>query len=295
LLVFVCHYRLSLDAGRQSQAAVAFRGFTHIGEACRDPDASGPDPRRTIHLIGESTVTHPAAEDTGPITFTVVTERDGPVIVALAGELDMVSAPAVRERLLSLLRPDASRLVIDMSAVRYADASGLAALVSTQRRAVLLGGTLRLAALRPEVAKVLTVTGLSRNLAAYPTVQAALAGRKLTIRTALRGTSVVAANTRPAQAQAELGPYGGELRAAVAAVLANADAWRDADPCRRFSPALRALAQAHAGTSYAAVAQAAQSLLSVLVREPLTYSPAVAATASRLRGLFSPRPQLAMG
>jgi len=30
-----------------------------------------------------------------------------------------------------------------MSAVRYADASGLAVLVSTQRRAVLLGGGLR--------------------------------------------------------------------------------------------------------------------------------------------------------
>jgi anti-anti-sigma factor len=255
------------------------------------------DVRRTTHLIGESTVTQPAAEDTGPITFTVVTERDGPVIVALAGELDMVSAPAVREQLLSLLRPDASRLVIDMSAVTYADASGLAVLVSTQRRAVLLGGTLRLAALRPEVAKVMTVTGLSRHLAAYPTVQAALAGRKLTIRTALRGTSqaAAAAQARPPQAQAEPGPYGGELRAAVSALLANADAWRDADPCRRFSPALRVLAQAHAGTSDRAVAQAAQSLLSVLVREPLIYSPAVAATASRLRGLFSPRPQLAMG
>ena len=254
------------------------------------------DVRRTIHLIGESTVTQPAAEDTGPITFTVVTERDGPVIVALAGELDMVSAPAVRERLLSLLRPDASRLVIDMSAVRYADASGLAVLVSTQRRAVLLGGTLRLAALRPEVAKVMTVTGLSRHLAAYPTVQAALAGRKLTIRTALRGTSqAVAAAQVPPQAQAELGPYGGELRAAVSALLANADAWRDADPRRRFSPALRVLAQAHAGTSDRAVAQAAQSLLSVLVREPLIYSPAVAATASRLRRLLPPRPQLAMG
>ena len=75
----------------------------------------------------------------------------------------------------------------------------------------------------------------------------------------------------------------------------KADAWHDADPHRRFSPALRALAQAYAGSSYAVMAQAAQSLLSVLSREPLTYSPAVAATASRLRGLFSPVPQLATG
>jgi anti-anti-sigma factor len=241
-------------------------------------------------------VTRPATEDTGPATFPVVTVHNGTVIVTLGDDLDIVSAPAVRERLLSLLRPDASRLVIDMSAVRYADASGLAVLVSTQRRAVLLGGTLRLAAMQPEVARVLTVTGFSRRLAAYPTVQAAIAGRKLSIRTALLVTSqAVSVHALLAKAQAELGPDNGELRAAVAALLANADAWRDADPRRRFSPALRALAQAYAGPSYAAMAQAAQSLLSVLSREPLTYSPAVAATASRLRELFSPRPQLAMG
>jgi anti-sigma B factor antagonist len=246
-------------------------------------------------------VTHPAAEDIDPITFTVVTERDGSVIVTPHGDLDIVSVPAVRERLLSLLRPDASRLVIDMSAVRYADASGLAGLVSTQRRAVLLGGTLRLAALQPEVARVLTAAGLGRDLATYPSVQAAVAGRKRGIRAALHVPSQAApaqsvpAHVVPAQAQAELGPDGAELRAAVAALLANADAWHDADPHRRFSPALRALAQAYAGSSYAVMAQAAQSLLSVLSREPLTHSPAVAATAGRLRGLFPPRPQLARG
>ena len=132
-------------------------------------------------------------------------------------------------------------------------------------------------------------------------VPAAVAGRRRGIRAALHVPSqaapaqAVPAHVVPAQAQAELGPDGAELRAAVAALLANADAWRDADPHRRFSPALRALAQAYAGSSYAVMAQAAQSLLSVLSREPLTHSPAVAATAGRLRGLFSPRPQLARG
>ena len=118
-------------------------------------------------------MTHPVAEDIGPVTFTVLTALDGTVIVTIGGDLDISSAPAVRERLLSLLRPGACRLVIDMSAVRYADASGIAVLVSTQRRAVLLGGGLRLAAPRPEVAMALTVTGLSRHLTAYPTVRAA--------------------------------------------------------------------------------------------------------------------------
>jgi hypothetical protein len=71
-------------------------------------------------------------------------------------------------------------------------------------------------------------------------------------------------------------------------VLTHAGAWRDADPCRRFTPALHALARAYAGTSHAALTQAAHSLLSILTRQPLTYSPAVAATASRLRRLLDP-------
>jgi anti-sigma B factor antagonist len=241
-------------------------------------------------------VSHPVAEDVGPVTPAVRAAPEGAVIVALGGELDMGSVPAVRERLLGLLRPGVSRVVIDMSAVRYADASGLEVLVGTQRRAILLGGTLCLAALQPEVARVLTATGLSRHLATYPTVLAAVAGRKPGIRVALLGTgaAVALARTLPAQARAEPGADSGELHAAVAALLANADAWRDADPHRRFSRVLGALAQANAGTSQVALVQAARSLLSVLSTEPLTYSPVVAATGSRLRRLFPAGPRLAM-
>jgi anti-sigma B factor antagonist len=239
-------------------------------------------------------VTHPVSEDSGPITFAVWTRHRSPVIITLGGELDIVSVPVVREHLLRLLRPGASQLVIDLSALRYADASGLAVLVSTQRRAVLLGGAVRLAAPQPEVARALAVTGISRHLKVYPTVHAALTGRTPARGAALLGT-VTAARGLHGKARAERAADNGELRAAIAALLANADAWRDADPRRRFAPTLRALAQAHAGSSYAAMAQAAQSLLALLSREPLTYSPAVAATASRLRGLFSPRPQLAIG
>ena len=227
------------------------------------------------------------------MTITVVSAPSDVVVVALAGDLDIAAVPAVRERLLSLLRPGASRLVIDMSAVQYADASGLDALVSTRRRAVLLGGTLHLAALQPEVAKLLMATGLSRHLGTYPTIQAAIADRRPGTRTATPGTGpAVTPAGIPTQAQAGAGADRGELRAAVDALLASADAWRDADPRRRFSPALRALAQADAGTSHTALTQAARSLLSVLSREPLTYSPAVAATAGRLRRLFPTGPRL---
>jgi anti-anti-sigma factor len=232
------------------------------------------------------------------LSLSAWTER-GYVIAALRGELDIASAPTLREQLLDLLRPGASRLIIDLSAVSYADASGLAVLVGTGRRAGLLGGHLRLAAPSPEVARVLSITGLNQQLDIFPTVHAAITSppgsphrhdRKAGERSG-PGTpdpahaQPVAAHTRRPRYAAD----GGELRLAIAAVLLHADAWRDADPRRKFAPALHDLAQAYTGTSHAWLTQTAHALLSVLTRQPLTHSPAVAATASHLRRILDPQ------
>jgi anti-sigma B factor antagonist len=93
---------------------------------------------------------------------------DGITIAKLAGELDLASAPALREQLLSLLRPGSSRLVIDLSKVSICDASGLAVLVGVGRRARLLGGFLRLAAVSPQADRLLHITGLHRHLPISP-------------------------------------------------------------------------------------------------------------------------------
>jgi anti-sigma B factor antagonist len=223
----------------------------------------------------------------------------GDVTVAeVTGELDIASAPALREQLLSLLRPGSSRLVIDLSKVSFCDASGLAVLVNTGRRARLLGGFLRLAAVSPQVGQVLNITGLHRHLASFPTVQAAATGAQA----AQHGQAGAAASgpapgAHPGPANRHTGPPAapadaGELRGAVAALLACVDAWHDADPSRRFTPALRAMARARDGINDTALDTAARSLLSALARHPLTPSPAVAATATRLRLVLNPAHRL---
>jgi anti-anti-sigma factor len=93
---------------------------------------------------------------------------DGITIAELAGELDSASAPALREQLLSLLRPGSSRLLVDLSRVSLCDASGLAVLVGISRRARRLGGFLRLAAVSPQADHVLHITGLHRYLPVSP-------------------------------------------------------------------------------------------------------------------------------
>ena len=239
---------------------------------------------------------NPAGHDRG-LSLTSRAEHGGCTVAVLSGDLDITSAPALREQLLGLLSPAASRLIIDLSAARYTDASGVAVLVGSARRARLLGGWLRLASPAPEVTRVLLVTGTGRHLATYPTVQAAITGQRPDARPAAAraGTGRRTAPARPVPAPAMRAAGSGELRTAITALLAHAGAWRDADPRRRFTPALQALARACAGTSDAALIRAAQSLLSVLAREPLTHSPQVAATASRLRRLLDPDPGPAAG
>jgi anti-anti-sigma factor len=137
--------------------------------ACRAPPGRSP-----AHVIG-SAVTHSAAHDAS-LRLISRADRGGYVIAALGGEVGIASAPALREQLLSLLRA-ASHLIIDLSAVDRADASGLAVLVGSGRRARLLGGSLRLAAPSAEVARILSATGLNQHLEIFPTVRAAITGQ----------------------------------------------------------------------------------------------------------------------
>ena len=151
--------------GAAGELVQAVRG--HHGLPC----ATRPVP---AHVIG-STMTHSAAHEAS-LSLTSRTDRGGYVIATLSGELGIASAPALREQLRSLLRA-ASQLIIDLSAVEHADASGLAVLVGGGRRARLLGGSLRLAAPSPEVARVLSATGINRHLDIFPTVRAAITGQ----------------------------------------------------------------------------------------------------------------------
>jgi anti-anti-sigma factor len=222
-------------------------------------------------------------------SLTLCTRGEGSaVIVELRGELDLTCSPDLRDQLLGLLRRRSARLVLDLSKVTYCDASGLAVLVGTARRASLLAGSVRLAAVSHQVDRALQVTGLHRHLDVFATVEAAIASpqgimaspigpaaRDLAARVLPRVASGVSRFQRPTDVS--------QLRDATAALLTHADAWRDADPGRRFVPALRAMADAWRGGDNTALETAARSLMSALVRHPLSHSQAVAVSATHLR------------
>ncbi|MEV5704135.1 STAS domain-containing protein [Actinoallomurus sp. NPDC052274] len=100
----------------------------------------------------------------------------GRTVIAIRGELDIATTAALRTRILSILADTTTPVVIDLSAVSFCDASGLALLVGTQRRARLHGLAITFAAPRPNVAKLLRITGLDRAFVVRPTLADAQLG-----------------------------------------------------------------------------------------------------------------------
>jgi anti-sigma B factor antagonist len=83
------------------------------------------------------------------------------VIVALAGEIDLYTAPRLQSELASVLAgAEPTRLSVDMSAVEFCDSTGMNVLLAAHRRATEQGGSLDLVGPRPAVRKILQVTGL---------------------------------------------------------------------------------------------------------------------------------------
>ena len=96
-------------------------------------------------------------------------------VVAVTGELDVASAPRLRQEVVTLASSGATLLVIDLGGVDFLDSTGLGVLLGALKRVRSSGGDLALARAEPQVAKVFEITRLGDILPLHPTVEAAVA------------------------------------------------------------------------------------------------------------------------
>ena len=95
------------------------------------------------------------------------------LVLALAGEIDLYTAPRLQSELTAALRAgDVVNIVVDMSAVEFCDSTGMNVLLAAHRLANERGGSLALAAPRPAVRKILEVTGLQSVFTVHDDVAA---------------------------------------------------------------------------------------------------------------------------
>lgn len=89
-------------------------------------------------------------------------------MVTVGGEVDLYTAPQLRDELVEALEGGARRLVIDMSRVEFCDSTGISVLLSAMKRSRDKEGDLELVAPKPAVTKVLEVTGLDEVFTIHP-------------------------------------------------------------------------------------------------------------------------------
>ncbi len=106
--------------------------------------------------------------------FSVEIRRpcEGATVVAAIGEIDLHTAPRLREALESLEGGQISQIVIDLSGSSFIDSSGLGAIVTATKR--LQPNNAPAVVCRDEVREVFLMTGLGRVFAIHDSVEEAL-------------------------------------------------------------------------------------------------------------------------
>lgn len=86
----------------------------------------------------------------------------GTVVVDVVGELDLYTAPVLRDRLFDVIEGQGNRLVaVDLGGVGFMDSTAIHVLVQALRRVRDRGGDLQLARVPPPAQRALDICGLS--------------------------------------------------------------------------------------------------------------------------------------
>ena len=106
-----------------------------------------------------------------------LSERDGWAVAQASGDLDLTTAPRLREQIVQVVVAGQPRVILDLQAVDFVDSTGLGVIVGLLKRTRSHGGDLRLVSTRAGLRQVLELTALDQALPLAATVEEALTDR----------------------------------------------------------------------------------------------------------------------
>jgi anti-sigma B factor antagonist len=119
-----------------------------------------------------------AATATVPVVdgMSVAIDRSGEwSVLHVDGEVDLSTAPRLREQLLTLVLDGTVRVVVDLTGTEVLDSTGLGALMAAYKRLRARGGEMRLVITTPRIRKVFEITRLDLVLSIFESIDAAVA------------------------------------------------------------------------------------------------------------------------
>ena len=104
--------------------------------------------------------------------------KDGIEVVDIEGEIDIYTAPRLRELLIDLASKNNYQLVVNMDKVELLDSTGLGVLVGGLKRVRAHDGSLDLVCMQERILKIFRITGLTKVFGIHTTVDQAIAAAK---------------------------------------------------------------------------------------------------------------------
>ncbi len=110
--------------------------------------------------------------------FNIESEKtpDGVAVIEVAGELDLYTAPRLKEALLSAMDEGVLNIIVDMSGVHFIDSSALGVLIGGVKRLKPKEGKLVLVSVDENVNWIFQITGLNSVFDIFQTREEALTG-----------------------------------------------------------------------------------------------------------------------
>lgn len=95
-------------------------------------------------------------------------------VLEVGGEIDVYTAPQLRERLVTLVEDGARHVIVDLSRVEFLDSTGLGVLVGALKRLRGVNGDLALVCAQERLLKIFRITGLDRVFTIRESVEVAM-------------------------------------------------------------------------------------------------------------------------
>ncbi|NED99127.1 STAS domain-containing protein [Phytoactinopolyspora halotolerans] len=95
-------------------------------------------------------------------------------VIEVAGEIDVYTAPKLREQLVEIVDAGQYHIVVDMQRVEFLDSTGLGVLVGGLKRVRQYEGSLRLVCTQERILKIFRITGLTKVFPIHGSVEEAL-------------------------------------------------------------------------------------------------------------------------
>jgi anti-sigma B factor antagonist len=109
--------------------------------------------------------------------FTVSTREENPfTVIEVGGEVDVYTAPRLREAVVTAIESGNTRLVIDVENVEFLDSTGVGVLVGALKKVRSAGGTLDIVCTQPRLLKIFGITGLDKVFGLHTSVAEAVRG-----------------------------------------------------------------------------------------------------------------------